>query len=97
MSKEEKELFNTCMAKGIFIAKRDRPDIALPVSVLSGRVHNPTKDDWKKLKWLVDYLEGTRKIHLVLKIKKDGIAIMKWYMDTRFAVHDDFRLHTGGV
>ena len=83
--------------KGIFIAKRARPDIALAISVLSGRVRNPTKDNWKKLKRLCDYLEGTIKLHLVLKIDADGIPILKWYVDASFCVHEDFCLHTGGV
>ena len=42
-----KEVFHTCTVKVIFIAKRARPDIALTISVLSGSVRNPTKDDWK--------------------------------------------------
>ena len=97
LCEKQKEIFHTCTAKGIFIAKRSRPDIALAISVLSGRVRDPTKDDWKKLKRLCDYLEGSFKLHLVLKIDADGVPILKWYVDASFAVHEDFRSHTGGV
>ena len=71
--------------------------MALAISVLSGRVWDPTKDDWKKLKRLCDYLEGSFKLHLVLKIDEDGVPILKWYVDASFAVHEDFRSHTGGI
>ena len=97
LSEKFKEVFHTLMAKETVIAKRVRPDIALAISVLSGRVRDPTKDDWKKLKRLCDYLEGTRGLHLVLKIDKDGLPILKWYVDASFSVHEDFCSHTGGV
>ena len=71
--------------------------MTLAISVLSGRVRDPTKDNWKKMKLLCDYLEGRFKLHLVLKIDADGIPILKWSVDASFAVHEDFRSHTGGV
>ena len=42
---EKKKMFQTCVAKGLFISKRSRPDIVLPISVLSSRVREPSKDD----------------------------------------------------
>ena len=45
---------------------------------------------------LVDYLKGTQEKLLVLCINND-IPIAKWYVDAAFAVHPDFRSHTGGL
>ena len=45
LSLEKKELFHTIIAKVLFITKRSRPDIGLAVSILSGRVRSPNKDD----------------------------------------------------
>ena len=48
LNEDLKDKFHTIVAKGLFIAKRSRPDIALVVSVLSSRVRSPNKDDWRK-------------------------------------------------
>ena len=92
----EKELFHTCVAKVLFISKRSRPDIALAVAVLSGRVREPNVDDMRKLRRLVNYLVGTNHLHLVFNAE-GGLSVFKWYVDASFATHLDFRLHTGGV
>ena len=39
------------------------------------------------------YLNGTR--DLVLKLSGDQLNILKWYVDAAFAVHADFKSHTG--
>ena len=39
------------------------------------------------------YLNGTR--DLVLILHADKLIILKWYMDIAFAVHADFKSHTG--
>ena len=39
------------------------------------------------------YLNGTR--NLVVTLHADKLNILKWYVDTSFAVHTDFRSHTG--
>lgn len=93
LNDSKKELFHTCTKKCIFIAKRACTDVVLPVSVLCGRVRNPTKDDWKKLKLLIDYLKATKELNLDLSL--DGcIPVMKCYVDEIFAVHEDFKAHT---
>ena len=96
LSGSEKELFHTSVAKALFISKRSRPDIALAVAVLSGRVREPNVDDWRKLRRLVDYLVGTEHLHLILNAE-GGLSVLKWYIDASFAIHPDFRSHTGGV
>ncbi len=45
---------------------------------------------------MIKYLNGTR--DLVLRIDaKEGVKVIKWYVDAAFAVHPDFRSHTGAT
>ena len=41
------------------------------------------------------YLNGTQDDVLILSA--DDLSIIKWYVDAAFAVHPDFRSHTGGT
>ena len=83
------------MAKGLFLCKRARPDIQPTIAVLCTRVKKPNKSDWNKLVRLLKYCNGTRKDILILKA--DNLNVIKWYVDASFAVHPDFRSHTGGT
>ena len=65
------------------------------ISILSGRVRDPNTDDWEKGRQMVRYLKCTRELHLILRY--DGLKICKWHVDASFAVHPDFRSHSGGV
>ena len=53
----------------------------------------PNKSDWHKLCRFIKYLNGTRDKYLTLSI--DTIEVMKSFIDASFAVHPDFRSHTG--
>ena len=44
---------------------------------------------------MMRYLNGTRNDKLILSA--DDIHMIKWYVDASFAVHPDFRSHTGSV
>jgi hypothetical protein len=48
--------FHNITAKGIYVAKRARPDISLSIAFLTTRVKGPDIDDWCKLCHLVEYL-----------------------------------------
>ena len=81
------------MAKGLFACKRARPDIHQVISVLCTRTKDPNADDWLKLLHFMRYLNGTQKD--VLCLSADDLHIIKWWVDASFAVHPDFRSHTG--
>jgi len=51
--------FHRVVAKLLFLCKRGRPDIALPVHFLYTRVKNPTMQDETKLKRIMGYLKET--------------------------------------
>ena len=44
---------------------------------------------------MIRYLRCTKDLHLILRY--DGCCIAKWHIDASFAVHSDFRSHSGGV
>ena len=87
--------FHNITAKGIYVAKRARPDISLSIAFLTTRVKEPDIDNWRKLCHLVEYLRSTHGLPLILAA--DGTGVLSWYVDTSFAVHPDMRRHTGGA
>ena len=95
LSKEQAEEFHTFVAKGLFACKRARPDIHTAIAILCTRVKSPNKDDWDKLVRLMKFLNGTKNDKLILSA--DNLHIIKWYVDAAFAVHPDFKSHTGAV
>ena len=95
LSKEMREQFHTCVAKGLFIAKRSRPDILLTVSVLCGRVRGPNSKDLEKLVRLCKYMNATKELHLILTA--NDMRVMKIYVDASYGVHEDLRSHTGAM
>jgi len=95
LNEKDKEQFHTTTAKGLYISKRARPDIQLTIAVLCTRVQNPNKDDWNKLIHLLKFLNGTR--NKKLRITANNLAVIKWYVDASFAVHPDYKSHTGAT
>ena len=95
LDKQRAEAFHTTVAKGLFLCKRARPDIQPTIAFLSTRVLSPTEIDWKKLIRLLEYLNGTK--DLKLRLRADNLRVIKWYVDASYAVHPDFKSHTGAV
>jgi len=95
IDKEMREDFHTFTAKGLFAAKRGRPDTGTSISMLTTRVRSPSVDDWNKLVRYMQYVKRTQDD--VLTLSADNLHVIKWYVDASFAVHPDFRSHTGAV
>ncbi len=87
--------FHTFVAKGLFACKRARPDIQPTIAALCTRVKSPNTDDWRKLVRLQKYLHCARKDKLILSA--DDLHVIKWCVDAAFAVHPDFKSHTGAT
>jgi hypothetical protein len=81
--------------KGMFVAKRGRQDILPGISFLATRTKEPTEEDWFKLLKILNYLRMTK--DEVTKLKADDVLTIKWYVDASFAVHNDFKSHTGAT
>ena len=79
-----REMFHSIVAKGLYFAKRARPDIMTAMSFLTKRVRKPDRDDWDKLKHMVKYLKLM--ITLPLILSADGSNNIYTYADAAFAV-----------
>ncbi len=86
--------FHTIVAKTLYMTKRAMSDTCLLVAFLSTRVRAPDRDDWEKLRHLVEYLRKDNSRPLVLGANNDGLLM--WYVDAPFAVHPNMHGHTGG-
>ena len=94
LSPEQAKIFHTFVAKGLFACKRARPDIHPTIAVLTTRASKPRESDWKKLQHMMRFINGT--LHGKLILKADNLHALKWFVDVSFAVHPDFKSHTGG-
>ena len=95
LPEEQRKLLHSITAKLLYVGKRARPDILVPISFLTSRVTTADLDDWKKLKRLLCYLLCTIDLPLILGI--DDLCVVHTWVDASFATHHDMRSHTGGV
>ena len=90
---DKKAQFHSGIMRLMYLAKRARIDILVPVVYLASRVLSPTEDDWKKFHRILKYLHGTKDLCLHLSV--DQIIAIRAFIDASFAVHPDMRSHTG--
>jgi hypothetical protein len=90
-----KDNFHTMVAKLLFLAKRGRPDIQLPVSFLTTRVKDPDIDDYRKLARVIKYLRNT--LHMMLTLERNNLHGIEWWIDASYGCHNDMRSQTGGI
>jgi hypothetical protein len=95
LNEECADAYHTMVAKALFLCKRARPDIQPTIAVLCTRVKRLNEADWAKLVRLMKYLNGTRELKLTLSA--DNLHCIKWYVDASFAVHPDYKSHTGAT
>jgi hypothetical protein len=92
---EQKEIFHRITAKLLFVSRRGRPDIQLPIAFLCTRTTKSDIDDWKKLKRLLQYLHTS--VDLTLTLSAEDMTVIKWWVDASYAVHENMRSHTGAT
>ena len=95
LGNQQKESFHTMVAKGLFVGKRARQEIQTTIAFLCTRVQKPTKEDWNKLCKMMKFIKATQDDCLILEY--NGKKTIEWYVDAAFAVHNDFRSHTGAT
>ena len=93
IEEERARAFHTAVAKLLFVVKRGRGDMITATSFLTTRVKEPDEDDWKKLIRLLKYMRAT--MDLKLTLSANGTNVLKWWVDGSYAVHHDFKSHTG--
>ena len=95
LSSDDATLFHRLVAKLLYLSKRTRPDLQLAVSFLTTRVQAPDVDDFKKLGRCLRYLCDTKDLPLTLEAS--SAASITWWVDASFAVHPDYKSHTGAT
>jgi hypothetical protein len=86
-------MFHTVTAQGLFMCKQAKPDICPAIAYLTTLVTCSTESDWEKLVRLMKYFK--QMVNDRLTLRADGE--LRWHGDVTFAVHPDFRSHTGAV
>lgn len=77
----------------LYLANATRPDIAFATNCLSRKVENPTSEDWRAAKRLVDYLRATLDLGLTYKGVTEEVEM---YVDASFASDKEDRKSTTG-
>jgi hypothetical protein len=95
LNTEQREEFHTFVAKMLYLAKRVRPDILLPISFLATRVQKPDEDDRAKLHRVLRYLNGTQELGIVLE--GGATTVIEAYIDASYGVHSDCKSHSGMI
>ena len=88
-------LFHHFVVQLLFLSTRVQRDIKTAVEFLTTRVRAPDDDDWGKLGRVMRYLAGLPYLPLTLEADKGLDVVMCWWVDTSFAVHADFKGHSG--
>ena len=70
------KIFHSIFAKLLFISRRTRPDIHVPIGFLGTRVTCSTQEDWIKLKHVLEYLKFT--IDLPLTLSMNITSLVTW-------------------
>ena len=71
-----------------------RPDISHTVGVVSRYMHNPGKDHWQAVKWILRYIHNTVDVGLVFEQKDSQYLV--GYCDSDYAGDLDKRRSTTG-
>jgi len=87
--------FHSIVAKLLYLCKRGRPDVALPVHYLCTRVKDPNTKDELKLKRILGYLRSS--LRTVRKISAKPFNRVEAYIDAAFACHADGMGQSGAV
>jgi hypothetical protein len=95
LSPQKTKLFYSVVYMLLYLAKRARPDILLPVQFLTCRVTKSTEEDLQKLQRVINYLHCSK--DLTLRFNFGECVDLICYVDASHAVHDDYKSHTGVV
>ena len=93
LNEKYQKQFHSHVIRCMFLCKRGRPDVAPRISFLTARVNKSCQGDWRNLKKILFFLK--RSLKDVLTFKVGDKQIIHWYVDASFAVHDNFKSHSG--
>ena len=95
LARNQAEVFHSVAATLLYVAIRARMDLLLAVIFLCTRVSKCTEQDNQKLRRLLEYIHGS--MDLEYTIGADDMGKIRSWVDASYAVHPDFKSHTGGV
>ena len=81
------------MARLLFLCKPARRYLQTDVAFLCMRVQNPDTDDYNTLSRTLTYLCTTAGLPFILGM--DGTNTVSWWVDGKFSIHNDMKIHTG--
>ena len=93
LPEEQAVAFHHTLAQLLFASQRARRDLQPYVSFLSKRVKKPDRDDWGKMKRLLQYIKGT--LHMKLTLEIDDTGEIHWLIDSSHQCHKDCKGQTG--
>jgi hypothetical protein len=95
LGEARRKKFHSFVAKVLYLSKRIRPEISVPVSFLCTRVTKATHEDEEKLDRVIKYVSGTKSQPLILSANEP--LTVEAYVDASYGVHEDGKSHTGAV
>ncbi len=87
--------FHSTVVQLLSVTMRCRRDIQTAVAFLTTQVKGLDEDDWAKLRQVLKYLCGI--VYLSLTLDASQLSLAHWWVNVSFAVHLDYRSHTGAV
>ncbi|KAL7290555.1 hypothetical protein TKK_0015322 [Trichogramma kaykai] len=82
----ENQNFRAAIGSLMYLATVTRPDIAYAVNYLSRKQVAPSEEDWKDVKRIFRYLQGTRDVGLIYKANNEN---MYCHTNSSFRDHQD--------
>ena len=79
----------------IFACPMGRKDVQTTVSFLNKRLQIPDRNDWGKIKRVLQFVHQTNNLPLIRR--EDIIPVIKWWVYASCAAHLDMRGHTGSL
>ena len=89
------DLFQTLVAKILFVRCRSRPDLKMALDFLTTQVRNPDGDEYKKLNRTIHYIGSMQVIELTLEA--ESMDTIRWWIDAAYGVHPDLKGYSGGM
>ena len=95
LDKDRATTFHHSVAQLLSVTPRVRKDNQTAVSFLTSRFRIPYEYDWQKLRRVLQYIGSA--IHMPLIPRLDNLNIVKWWVDTSYAMHPYFWIHNGAT
>ena len=95
LSVERKKCLRSIVGKLLWVCKRGQPDVDVAVAYLCTWVSKATMNDWRKLRRLLNFLQGTKDDERIMSATT--LKTLFTWVDALYGVHPDMRSHTVGT